>query len=44
MLGGFESFYYNRNVHDGSWYVNPNYDPVPHLKWCIDSQIPGKGS
>ena len=32
MLGEFESFYYNRNVHNGSWYVNLNFDPVAHLK------------
>ena len=24
MLGGFESFYYRRNVHNGSWFGNPN--------------------
>ena len=43
MLGEFESFYYNRNVHNGSWYGKPNFLPTPHLKWCIDSQITGKG-
>ena len=43
MLGEFESFYYNRNVHNVSRYEKPNFLPVPHLIWYIDSQIPGKG-
>ena len=43
MLGEFKSFYYNRNIHNGSWCVNPNFLPAPHLIWCIDSPIPGKG-
>ena len=43
MLGKFERFYYNRNVHNGSWYGKPNFLPAPHLIWCIDSQISGKG-
>ena len=42
ILGEFESFYYNRNVHNGSWYGKTNFLPGPHLQWCIDSQIPGK--
>ena len=42
MLGQFESFYYNRNVHNVSWYEKPNFIPAPHLIWYIDSQIPGK--
>ena len=43
MLGEFESFYYNRNVDNGSWYAKPNFLPTPHLVWFIDSQFPGKG-
>ena len=43
MLGEFESFYYNRNVHNVSRYKKSNFLPAPHLKWYIDSQIPGKG-
>ena len=43
MLGKFESFYYNRNVHNGSWYGKPNFLPAPHLIWCRDYQISGKG-
>ena len=35
--------YINRNIHNGSWYVKPNFLPAPHLIWCIDCQIPGKG-
>ena len=42
MLGKFESFYYNRNVNNGSWYGKPNFLPAPHLIWYIDSQISGK--
>ena len=36
-LGEFESFYYNRNVHNGSSHEKPNFLPTPHLIWCIDS-------
>ena len=43
MLGEFESFYYNRNVHNGTWYGKPNFLLVSHLIWFIDSQISGKG-
>ena len=42
ILGELESFYYNRNVHDGYWYWKPNFLPDLHLIWCIDSQISGK--
>ena len=42
MLGKFESFCYNRNVHSGSWYGKHNFLPAPHLIWFIDSQISGK--
>ena len=42
MLGHFESFYYNINVDNGSWYGKPNFLPTPHLIWFIDSQILGK--
>ena len=42
MLGKFESFYYNKNVHNGSWYRNPNFLPAPYSIWFIDSQISGK--
>ena len=38
-----ELFHYNRNVHNVSRYKKPNFLPAPHLKWYIDSQIPGKG-
>ena len=38
MLGKFESFYYNRNVHNGSWYGKPNFLSAPHLIWCMDYQ------
>ena len=44
MLGKLKSFYYSRNVDNGSWYEKPNFLPAPHLIWCIDSQISGKGS
>ena len=43
MLGEFESFYYNRNVDNGSRYSKPNFLPASHLLWFIDSQISGKG-
>ena len=43
MLGEFESFYYNRNVDNGSWYGKPNFLSASHLIWFIDSQISGKG-
>ena len=43
MLGEFESFYYNRNVYNVSWYGKLNFPPAPHLIWRIDSQISGKG-
>ena len=43
MLGEFESFHYNRNVHSVSWYGKPNFLLYPHLIRCIDSQISGKG-
>ena len=42
MLGEFESFYYNRNVHNVSLYEKPNFLPTPHLIWFIGSQISGK--
>ena len=43
MLGEFESFYYNMNVYNVSWFEKPNLLPAPHLIWYIDFQIPGKG-
>ena len=43
MLGELESFYCSRNVYNVSQYENPNFLPVPHLLWYIDSQILGKG-
>ena len=43
MLGEFESFYYNRNLHNIPWYEKPNFLPASHLMRCIDSEIPGKG-
>ena len=43
VLRGFESFYYNRNIHNVSRYEKPNFLPAPNLIWYIDSQIPGKG-
>ena len=42
MLGKFESFYYNRNVHNGSWYGKSNFIPTPHLIWSIDPHISEK--
>ena len=42
MLGKFESFYYNSNVHNSYWYGKPNFLPASHLIWCMDSQISGK--
>ena len=42
MLGGFENFYWNMNVHNVSWHEKPNFLPAPHLIWHIDSQIPRK--
>ena len=44
MLGEFESFYYNGNLHYVSQYEKPNILPDSHLIWYIDSQIPGKRS
>ena len=43
MFGEIESFYYNRNVHNGSWYGKPNFLPAPQLIWCTDSQLLRKG-
>ena len=43
MLVEFESFYYKRNVHKGSWNQKPIFHPAPHLIWFIDFQVPGKG-
>ena len=31
MLGEFESFYYNRNIHHMPWYGNPILLPASHL-------------
>ena len=42
MLGEFESFYCNRNVHNVSWYGKLNFPLAPHLIWGIDYQIRGK--
>ena len=42
MLGEFESFHYNRNVYNVSWYGRQNFLPAPHLIWCIDYQTPEK--
>ena len=42
MLGEFESFYYNRNIHHMPWYGNPILLPASHLIKSIDSQISGK--
>ena len=42
MLGEFETFYYNRNVHNVSRYEKPNFIPAPHSISYIDSQVPGK--
>ena len=42
MLGKFESFDYNRNVHNVLRYEKPNFLPARHLIWYIDSQIPWK--
>ena len=42
MLGKFEIFYYNRNIHIVSPYEKPNFIPPPHLIWYFNSQIPGK--
>ena len=42
MLGKFEIFYYNKNVHNVSWYEKPKFSPVPCLTWCIDIRIPGR--
>ena len=43
ILGEFECFHCNRNVHNGSRYGKTNLLPAPHLIWFIDSQISGKG-
>ena len=43
MLGEFESFYYNRNVHNRTRYQKPNFLLALNLIWYVDSQIPGKG-
>ena len=43
MLGEFESFYYNKNVDNVSWYGNSNFLSAPQLIWYIDSQIQRKG-
>ena len=42
VLGEFESFHCNRNVHNVSWYGKLNFLPAPHLIWGIDYQIPRK--
>ena len=42
MFGKLESFYYNENVLNGSWYGKSHFLPAPHLIWCKDYQIPGK--
>ena len=42
MLGEFESFHCNRNVHNVSQYGKPNFFPAPHFILCVDYQIPGK--
>ena len=42
MLGEFESFHCNRNVHNVSWYGKINFLPAPHLISEIDYQIRGK--
>ena len=42
MLGEFESFHYNRNVHSVSSHGKPNILLAPHLTWCIDYQTPEK--
>ena len=42
MSGGFESFYYNRNVRNVSCYGKSNLLPSPRLICYIESQIPGK--
>ena len=42
MLGEFESFHCNRNVHNVSWYGKLNFLPAPHLIWGIEYQIRGK--
>ena len=43
MLGEFESFYCNRNVHSMFRYEKPYFLSAPYLKWYIDSQISEKG-
>ena len=43
MLREFESFFYYRNVHNGSWYGKPNFLHAPYLIMFVDSQILGKG-
>ena len=42
MLGEFESFFFNRNVHNVCRYRKLNFVPAPHLIWGIDYQIWGK--
>ena len=41
MLGEFESFHCNRNVHNVSWYGKLNFFPAPHLIWGTDYRIRG---
>ena len=42
MLGEFESFHCNRDLHNVTWYGKLNFLPAPHLIWGIDYQIRGK--
>ena len=35
MLGEFESFFFNRNVHNVCRYRKLNFVPAPHLIWGI---------
>ena len=42
MFEEFESFYFNGNDDNGSWYGKPNFLPAPHLIWFVESQISGK--
>ena len=39
MLGEFECFHCNRNVHNVCSYGKLNFLPAPHLIWGIDYQI-----
>ena len=43
MLEEFESFYYNWNAHNGSWYGELNFLSDHHLIWYIEFRISGKG-